>query len=287
MFDVAGTWPYDTDMNKSFRIVAWNCRRAAHTGAVWDYLLELDPDIALLQEVSRISDRAEAVYSIASGIPTARTGKPQRFQTVVLVKGDISGDIELPAPNYWVARELEIFRGNFVAKQLRLLNGIELKAISVYCPAFPIDWSRLEGIDTAGIQLTQNRDVWPTEILWASLRSMGIQPDERIVVGGDFNSSETFDTHWGGGPRGNLEFIERMNALGFRDCLRTFQGRLTPTFRSPRGGSVIHQIDHLYVTRTLLDGLSHSDVGSSNRVFNTVPALSDHLPIVADFRIDL
>ncbi|MDQ2683720.1 MAG: hypothetical protein M3Y37_09365 [Chloroflexota bacterium] len=271
-------------MTQAFRIVAWNCRRATQTSAVWDYLLELDPDIALLQEVSGIPDRVAAGYAVASGVPTTRSGRPQRFRTVLLAKGEILADIELPAPNDWVARELDLFKGNFIARSVRLESGFEVRVISVYCPAFPIDWSRLEGIDPTGIQLTQNRDVWPTEILWASLRSMQIGPADHLVAGGDFNSSETFDTHWGK-PRGNLELMERMNALGLRDCLRAFQRRLVPTFRSPRGGSVIHQIDHLYVTPPLLQRLAQCDVGSSSRVFEALPALSDHLPIVADFRV--
>lgn len=138
-------------------------------------------------------------------------------------------------------------------------------------------------MDTADIRLTQNRDVWATEILWACLRSMGSGEKDLLVVGGDFNSSETFDTLWRGGPRGNREVMERMNALGLRDCLRTFQGRLTPTF-SHSGGTVVHQLDHLYVTRRLLDRMIQCDVGSDERVFGATPSLSDHLPIVADFQ---
>ena len=59
--------------------------------------------------------------------------------------------------------------------------------------------------------------------------------------------------------------MERMNALGFYDCLRMFKGKLTPTFRTPRGGMVIHQLDHLYVTPILLSRLSGPS-GSAERV---------------------
>lgn len=270
-------------MNHRFRIVAWNCRRAALKSGVWDYLLELDPDVALLQEVISVPPSVLDVYASAEATAVTRTGGPQRFRTAVLVRGEIAGDVELPAPNEWVARELAFFRGNFVAKQVTLRTGLDLKVISAHIPAFPIDWSRLEGVDTTGIQLTQNRHVWPSEILWASLRSMGFAADEPFVVGGDFNSSETFDTLWSGGPRGNRELIDRMNALGLHECLRAFQGQLTPTFRSTRGGSVIHQLDHLYVTSALLRKLVRCDVGSAERVFRSTPSLSDHLPIVADF----
>jgi hypothetical protein len=73
-----------------------------------------------------------------------------------------------------------------------------------------------------------------------------------------------------------------MNALGFRDCLRAFTGQLTPTFRSPRG-ELIHQLDHLYATAPLFASLTQCGLGSAERVLQSKPSLSDHLPIVADF----
>jgi hypothetical protein len=271
-------------MEPTFRVVTWNCRRASTGSSAWDYLLELDPDLALLQEMGGLSPRITDRYACAADVPATPSGRPQPFRTGLLVKGRIAEEIALPAPNDWVARELAFFRGNFVARDVELDNGVRLRALSAYCPAFPVDRARLQGVDTTGVQLTQNPDVWATELLWASLKTMGVGADELFLVGGDFNSSETFDTHWGTKPRGNREIIERMNALGFWECLRTFQGRLIPTFRSPRGGSVVHQIDHLYATRPLLRRLVGCQVGASERVFAATPALSDHLPIVADFR---
>lgn len=85
------------------------------------------------------------------------------------------------------------------------------------------------------------------------------------------------------GPRGNREFMDRINALGFHDCLRMFQGKLTPTFRTPRGGTIVHQLDHLYVTPVLFSRLRWCDVGDAERILEPRPMLSDHLSIVADF----
>jgi exonuclease III len=276
---------YPSKMSNNVRIVAWNCRRASAKSAAWHYLEELQPDVALLQEVGTLPDQITRGYAVASAVPVADTGRPQGFTTAVLVKGEIKAEVALLPPNEWVARELDFFRGNFVAKHVVLPNGLDLKVISVYSPAFPVARSRLAGIDTTGIQLTQNRDVWATEILWACLKAIEQLAQDRFVVGGDFNSSETFDFLWGKKPRGNVEIMERMNTLGLRDCLRTIQGRLTPTFRTPRDGSVIHQIDHLYVTPALLNSLAACDVGAADRVFGATPALSDHLPIVADFQM--
>lgn len=222
------------------------------------------------------------MYFHAQNTAVTITERAARHFTGILVKGVSIEDIRLPAPNEWVARELENFKESFTTKTVTLHSGITLRVMSVYNPACRIDPARLEGIDTTGIRLTQNRDVWGTELLWASLKSMNIKADEPFVVAGDLNSSETFDY---AKPRGNREVMERMNALGLSDCLRTFKGQLTPTFRSPRSGFVIHQLDYLYVTDALLGKLAWCDVGSAERVFKSTPSLSDHLPIVADFTV--
>ena len=265
-----------------YRVITWNCRRASHRSGLWDYLLELDPDVAILQDFGTIPDRVSQVYFHAKNAagPT-REGAP-RFFTGTLVKGYSVEDIHLPAPTEWVARELEYFKDFFTAKRVQVRCGMNINVVSAYSPAFPIDPTRLDGIDTTGIQLTQSRKVWGTELLWASLKSMNINADEPLIVAGDLNSSETFDYPK---PRGNREIMERMNALGLSDCLRTFQKQLTPTFRTPRGGFVVHQLDYLYVTNTLLSNLAWCDVGSIERVFNSGPSLSDHLPIIADFKM--
>ena len=147
----------------------------------------------------------------------------------------------------------------------------------VYSPAWPIDRSRLTGIDTSGIRLRLNRDVWLADILLAALPAAD---GSEWVVGGDFNLSETFDA-WPGGPRGNREHLDRIADRGFTECLRKTTGRVTPTFRNPSNGAVIHQMDHLFATSGLADRLTRCEVGSADRVFGF--RLSDHLPIVADF----
>jgi endonuclease/exonuclease/phosphatase family metal-dependent hydrolase len=75
-----------------------------------------------------------------------------------------------------------------------------------------------------------------------------------------------------------------MAALGLVECLRCAKGLLTPTFRNTQGGAIRHQMDHLFVTQALAERLTACDTGSRERVFGSSPPLSDHLPIVADFR---
>ncbi len=88
----------------------------------------------------------------------------------------------------------------------------------------------------------------------------------RWIVGGDFNSSETFDFR-AEGDRGNREIMLRMNGLGSTEVLRSHHGGLVPTFRNPHGRNIVHQLDHLYVTAPLSDRLVGCEVGNQERLF--------------------
>ena len=262
------------------RIVTWNCHQATATSPAWTYLAKLNPDIALLQEVRGIPEELLAQYQCAQSIPRAPSGGPQKFVTALLVRGQLLDSIELSSSRDWVRAELEYFAGNLVAHRVGLASGEEISCICVYSPAWPVDRERLKGVDTTGVQLTQNRDVWVTDLVWAALNHIVTELDEPWVIAGDLNSSETFDA-WKGGPRGNREFLDRMASLGLVECLRESQGELMPTFRNPKGGAIKHQMDHLFVTPPLAGRLVGCQTGTYDEVFGA--ALSDHLPITADF----
>jgi endonuclease/exonuclease/phosphatase family metal-dependent hydrolase len=131
------------------------------------------------------------------------------------------------------------------------------------------------------IKLKNNPDLWLTEILWAALSHKDFRKIPWIIAG-DLNSSVTFDTMWKGGPHGNQEIIDRLSALGLTECLYYHQGKITPTFRNPSNKQIIHQLDHLFVSNRVTDHLLSCETGKTRRVFDE--SLSDHLPIIADFR---
>jgi endonuclease/exonuclease/phosphatase family metal-dependent hydrolase len=267
-----------------YRVVTWNCWRAAAGSVLWDYFIELDPDVALLQEVMSVPPAVLSRYSCEMERAIDETGKPHRFHTAILVKGQIGPALPLLAPSNRVEAVLRLFAGNLLARQITPDNGPSLKAISVYNPWRWVDRVRLKGVDVTSVKLTLNRDVWVADFLWASLAHMKLDSRAPWIIAGDFNLSETFDYMWRGGPRGNREYLDRMEAVGLYECLRMSKGVLTPTFQNPRDRAVVHQIDHMFVTVALSEMLLRCDVGPPEVVFER--RLSDHLPIVADFRLN-
>jgi hypothetical protein len=262
-------------MANQFTAISWNCRRAKADSQVWDYLLELNPDMALLQEVVTIPPKVLDQFASYQQRPAFNSGGLQKFSTAVLVRGYVGKPI---AP--WVDAELERFPGNLICRELILEKGLTIKSISVYNPAYGIDLKHLEGIDISGVRLTQNSGLWIEDILWASLKFHQLNPMDSWIIAGDFNMSETFDHPH---PRGNREYLDRMSAISLTECLRKSKGALTPTFRNPRGGAVIHQLDHMFVTEALASRLISCDAGSQKRVFDD--GLSDHLPLIAHFHV--
>jgi exonuclease III len=262
------------------RVVTWNCPKASAQSRVWDYPLELAPDLALLQEVCGIPKHVERRYATVQQYPVRKNGTPHQFTTAILVRGSVGNRIPLRGPAPWVDAELQRFAGNLIGVELQPDRGPRLKIICVYSPPWPVDKRRLAGVDVTAVRLTQNRDVWVSDLLWAALSVQNPQPDDPWIIGGDFNLCETFDT-WRGGPRGNREYLERMGNLGLVDCLRHAKGALTPTFRTLGRGTITAQIDYLFVTDILRASLVACDPGSHQQVFDH--GLSDHLPILAEF----
>ena len=270
------------------RVITWNIHCAKFESPVWKFLMEMKPEIILLQEVGSIPEGIKEEYDVLSRIAIYKTGRPQKFSTVVLIKGKIIGEIPLSSDFEWVNSELDFFKGNLIGCIIQLPNQAPINVVSVYSPAWPVDRARLNGIDVSPVKLKLNPDVWVTEIIWAALKNI-VRPNEKWIIGGDYNSSETFDQEWqdkkgvkfGIRSYGNKEILDRMVELGFTECLRRFNNdKIIPTFKHSSSG-IEHQMDHLFVTNNLFSRLSKCVVGEHSVIFNR--ALSDHLPIIADF----
>jgi exonuclease III len=271
------------------RIITWNVHWANEKSAVWEFISGLEADVLLLQEVVSIPKHIVEKYKVLSRTAIYKTGKPQRFSTAVMTKGEIVSEISLLSDYDWVNRELDFFKGNFIGCTVLLPNQGLFNIVSVYSPAWPVDKNRLTGIDVSQVKLKLNPDVWATEILWSGLKKAELK-NTSWIIGGDFNSSETFDKEWqtkngmtfGLQSSGNKEILDRMANLGLTECLRKFNNdTIIPTFKHS-SGEIAHQMDHLFVTDRLMSQLNNCVAGDQTIVFDK---LSDHLPIIADFNL--
>jgi endonuclease/exonuclease/phosphatase family metal-dependent hydrolase len=243
-------------------------------------LTELALDIALLQEVSALLKQFKDRYSVIQMHPVTKNGGQQKFKTMILGRGSLGQSITLRGPAPWVNTELRRFAGNLIGVEVNPDRARQLNVICVHSPAWPVARERLVGVDVAGIRLTQNRNVWVADLLWAALSLINPKSSDPWIIAGDFNLCETFDS-WPGGPRGNREYLDRLQRLGLVDCLRYQRGALTPTLRKLRSGAATGQLDYPFVTDELRSRLLACDTGSRQHVFEG--GLSDHLPVIADF----
>ncbi len=265
------------------RVISWNVKGASKKSKeVWDFLLALQPDLALLQEVGDIPAQVSDEFDYLLRSAITEDGRNQRFHTGVLAKGKIVAR-DFISDSEDLNRQFEFFRGNFIRCTVHLIYG-DLQVVSVHSP-WRVDKNRLAGVDMSTLG-TENPYLLGTAILRCALNNTVTTGN--WIVGGDFNCSETFDPEWqrinGENPTripGSAQMLRQIRTLGFTECLRkSEQEPIIPTFRH-RDKTFRHQIDHLFVSKSLASTLEGCSVGDEATVFGK--SLSDHLPIIAQF----
>ena len=61
------------------RVITWNVRRAKADDVAWEMLLDMEPDIALLQEVSIFPPTITSSFDVKFESAVGKTGKPQNL----------------------------------------------------------------------------------------------------------------------------------------------------------------------------------------------------------------
>ena len=265
------------------KVLTWNVNKASTSRSrVWKRLENENADIVLLQEVTRIPDKVLAQYggNCHAVFPRFFDGRDARFQTVVLTKWAINKRPFLNSDLEWVDRIHRERYGWILGCEVIDDAGVRYRVVSVHAPAFHVPKKCLDGIDVSTVKLKNNPKLWFTEILWSLLKNASIADDTNWIVGGDFNSSVTFDEPRN---RGNREIVERMTKLGLTDCLSPGAVNPVPTFQQT-SKRVDHQLDHLYMNEPLRQRLEVARVPDRTEVFDQKPRVSDHLPIVCEFR---
>jgi len=262
------------------KIISWNINKSKIDSASFHYLKKINADVLLLQEVVALPLWIKENFTVFESRCVTKNMTPQRFNNVIAVKGGSYKFWSLVSEYSWVNQIKQKMSGNLQTVTITL-GGQQLNIINLHSPAWKLPNEGLSEYVYQTIKLRQHPDIYLTEILFDLLKSQS-QFENPTIVAGDFNSSETFDWMWGTTPRGNREIIDRLESIGFKECLRYFRGSLTPTFKNRTGGKVIHQLDHVYVDDVLLNSLTDCQVGSVDEIFGE--RLSDHLPIICTFK---
>lgn len=257
-------------------VLTWNMRRCKSISNSWDIIRKISPDICLLQEVVGIPKDISDEYKVLQQKAINKNGFLQKFSTVILSKETIE-QFKLKSSVEWVSKQIDFFSGNFLCGVTNI-KGNKIKLISVYSPAWVVNPDSINFSEIKGIKLELAKEIWPTEVLYSGLLNEKISIYEDWIIGGDFNSSPTFDTLWPGGPRGCQEIIDRLYALNLRESLSEHNQKIVPTFRNPKGGKIIHQIDNVFISERLFSNLVSSNTLSEYGVFED--KLSDHYPIL-------
>ena len=262
------------------KVLTWNVKYASTYSAAWEFLKREAPDIALLQEVTKLPDWILDSYNNHQVYPRFFSGARAKYSNVILSIWPINNARFLNSSLDWV-NDIHRTRPGWILECETIPEaGDPIRLVSIHSPAFPVPKDTYKGIDTSSIQLKNNPDLWFTEILWSLLCNEAIDDGVRWIVGGDFNTSVLFDKPK---DRGNRMVIERMNELGLTDCLSHFKHKPVPTYKPPVG-SVIHQLDYCYVNEPLMQRFDGARVPDQSEIFESKPKmLSDHLPIICEF----
>ena len=166
-------------------------RWAGPSSEAWDYLLELNPDIALLQEVTSLRNDI-AAHRSAVMLPTSGpAGEQYRFSTVVLAGPGACSSEPLRSDTGWVDDELARFPGNLISTRVRFADA-DLRVISVHPPWWPLDRARFAGLNTSAVKPARGVE------LYLAPRSVGGAPTQDV---------RAVDRRWRLQPVGNVRRV--------------------------------------------------------------------------------
>jgi exonuclease III len=240
---------------EQYRVVSWNLGARSNRDEQWRFLLdELDPDLALLQEVklppSWVAERGGALVA-------AETAPGSGRGSAIYVRQPPLKQISLQDQD-----------GYFVAARLQLPGGQAAIALTVH--------GRTDAKRPGGYY-------YLAEYLRPEFDSLASQLNDfrgRCFVGGDFNLSRGFDVQYKyrsdetRSHEGFFAWLEQEHKL-IECCCAT--GERRSLYRNgPTHAD--YQLDHLFVSRRL----AHSR-HTSNVLDWAVGGISDHAPVVGVF----
>jgi len=239
----------------------------AHTRRSWEYLAELDPDIALLQEANP---------SLAPALVRERW--PDWVMWPVDTWGWGSAILAKPAlelsPYPGGPDGMEI-QGWIATGSIRLADGESAIVGSVHAPPFRITEQFLGRHNPDAIRLPRYRVPRTFDIAYATLleRVRG----RRFIAGGDWNISRDLWRVYHPESR-DIDFFDRAAADGWVDCYRRDHKHEGQTWF--RAGNLGYQFDHVFCDEVTSASMRSCEIDAHPA---SCLRMSDHAPLTLRF----
>jgi endonuclease/exonuclease/phosphatase family metal-dependent hydrolase len=238
-------------------LLSWNTnhwQRRHYHADLWDYLDELNPDIALLQEAYPPLVNSEDVVVKKAGVKLSNSGN--------YVWHEIGGNRkwgsgvftrDMPVRFYELKTQ---YRGALTVAEVSAGDTI-ITAISMY------------GLMEEGFSITTLHRMF-SDLTFLLEGKRGL--NRYIVLAGDFNASPQFDAKQPGFSHKIL--FDRIENFGLVDLFPYMPENPLQTWRSDKT-DIPWQLDHCFVSKNLFNKVEKAEV-----LYNeTIEKLSDHNPL--------
>jgi endonuclease/exonuclease/phosphatase family metal-dependent hydrolase len=250
----------------------------------WHLLAAYGADLALVQEVelTAIQNWAKERWTIVMGEPAFLGDLQVGWGSVIAAhKG-----LKLRARNDLLDQKwVKLLYDYAVFGQIELPDGDPAIVVSVHAPAQKIQ-SFLKCVQKPGALTPEEMatiaqpgdDAWAIDLFFAAISSL--VECKRFLVGGDWNNSRLFDLdpklRKRGQPPFATMFFTRARDAGWFECHGSKNEERS--YLNPR--VLPHQLDHLFCDTKTAKKMTECSIKADW----PAPELSDHAPMVTDFR---
>ena len=264
------------------KVISWNLAywKPAHFKSrenrcrQWTHLLALEPDIVLLQECRPTDFERCASKSAQEEYSVFGAARPKGGACSAILARKALRPTQDADPDSW----LDLF-GDYVSR-VRLHHPTigEVRVASVHAIAQEVKFPTVTDADHTRIKRTGCKRAWHNDLAAHALR--GWAEGAEFLIGGDWNTARAFDLlydkRW---PNAGHEFFEVTKCWGWCESLRKFHDGEIQTYfdRNPSA----YELDHLFTSERLHQQLKKCDALTDS----IIREVSDHAPIVADFKL--
>jgi len=259
------------------RVVSWNLaymkparfKEVENRRRQWEFLGDLQPDIAMLQEcrpedlINLAPFEMKNEYKVLAKIPLKWSAC-----SALLLRSDFIAE-HLPSSSPW----LEYLSGYLCLASINIYRR-KILIVSVHTPAKVVNDPRVSQDDHIKIKRPSLELAWHNDLAVAALADISVGFDG-FIISGDWNTARLFDKIMGG--TACAEFFAMRTDNGWYESLRKFYADEVQTFLAPKGKP--YELDHMFTDSALYEKLVRCEVMRSEMSDD----LSDHAPIVANF----